>query len=311
MFRFWNDSNRRKADLYIQTHEIIHLMRWLNRNVDTKRVDDKLQFFVFCRANDLPTAPIIAMFDKPGTKQWYCDSSNFPNLDLFVKPINLWCGIGAERLEYISNCNKWKHDDALLNHSELVSYCSQLSRKGPLIIQPRLQNHPSVEHFSNGALCTLRVLTYRLPQKKPRLLLSTWRMPVGLAVVDNFNAGGIAAGVTDTGKLKAAVGKDIRAGTVNCHPDTQAMIEGKQLPYWQKMVDLALLAHERFGEPCFVGWDIALTINGPILLEGNSSWGTNLMQIPNNLPLGETLFGEVFIAADVANSESLIKKFRV
>ena len=122
-------------------------------------------------------------------------------------------------------------------------------------------------------------------------------MPVGMAVVDNFNSGGILAEVSDNGKLGAAVGQDVRVGLVRHHPDTQARIEGEQLPYWQQMVDLALLAHERLGEPCFVGWDVALTINGPILLEGNAKFG-----IHPSPPLGETKYGEVFIAA--ANAAS-------
>ncbi len=78
------------------------------------------------------------------------------------------------------------------------------------------------------------------------------------------------------------------------------------------MVDLALLAHERLGEPCFVGWDVALTINGPILLEGNDKFGVDLAQMPSGQPLGETKYGEIFIAAAVAtNPEMLLKKILV
>ena len=111
-------------------------------------------------------------------------------------------------------------------------------------------------------------------------------MPVGRGEADNFNAGGIAAGVSERSTLGVAVGKDVRAGLFTHHPDTQARIEGVDLPYWQQMVDLALLAHERLGGPCFVGWDIALTIDGPIVLEGNDKFGVDLAQMPQGQPLG-------------------------
>jgi hypothetical protein len=252
------------------------------------------------------------MFDRAGTEQWHGDRANFPKLDLFMKPTNLWCGIGAERWEYVAPRHKWKHDGMSLNHTELVSYCRQSAHTRQLIVQTRLRNHTSIEHFSNGALCTLRVVTYRLPQKRPALLQSCFRMPVGMAVVDNFNAGGILAEVSDNGKLGAAVGRDVRVGLVRHHPDTQARIEGEQLPYWQQMVDLALLAHERLGEPCFVGWDVALTISGPILLEANKIFCMILAQRPYDQPIGETKYTEIFIAAaNATNPEPLLKKILV
>jgi Sugar-transfer associated ATP-grasp len=308
-FRLWEVTNRGKANLYIQRHEIGPLLRWLNRKIDRRQIDDKNCFFVNCQAHNLPTAPIIAMFDQSGVEKWYGNSSSFPHLDLFIKRTDLYCGIDAERWEYVTTSNKWKHGDSMLDHTELVHYCKQRSREACQIVQPRLKNHPSVEHFSQGGLCTLRVVTYRLPQKPPVLLLSAWRMPVGMAAVDNFAAGGLAAGISDTGELGLAVNKDIRAGILTHHPDTRAQITGEQLPCWRQMVDLALLAHERFGEPCFVGWDVAQTTNGLILLEGNTTWCVDLAQMPPyNKPLGETSFNKVF--ATVAEGSAMWERLQ-
>ncbi len=227
----------------------------------------------------------------------------------------MWCGKGIERWEYVATCDNWKHDGVALNHTDLVSYCRQRARKEQLVVQARLRNHPGIEHFSNGALNTLRVVTYRLPQQRPALLLSCLRMPVGEAVVDNFDAGGIAAGVSVTGKLGVAVGKDVKVGFATHHPETQVRIAGEQLPYYKPMVDLALFAHERLSEPCFVGWDVALTISGPILLEGNDKFGVYLAQMSHNQPLGETKYSDVFIAAadvaDAASPEPLMEKFKI
>ena len=311
-FRLWNDLNLRKADQYIGWQEHAVILDWLNRNLDTKMLDNKRSFFEFYHPTDIPTPPIVAEFDRSGREQWYCDSSDFPKADLFIKPTSLYCGKGVERWEHIELCQKWKRADTLLNHSDLVSYCRQLANKYPLLVQPRLRNHPSIAQFSNGALCTLRVVSYHLPNTKPALLQSCFRMPVGMGEADNFNAGGIAAGVSEGGKLGVAVGKDVRAGLFTHHPDTRARIEGVDLPYWQQMVDLALLAHEALGALCFVGWDIALTINGPIVLEGNDKFGVDLAQMPQGQPLGETKYPEIVIAAvNATNPEPLLKKILV
>lgn len=307
-FRLWNDSNLRKADQYIVWPEHAVILDWLNRNHDTKTLDNKISFFEFCHSTDLPTPPIITRFDRSGMEQWYCDSSNFPKVDLVIKPSTLSSGQGVERWEYVEASHKWKRADMLQNHSELLSYCRHRAATHQLIVQPRLRNHPSIEQFSNGALCTLRVISYYLPKTKPALFQSCFRMPVGRGEADNFAAGGIAAGVSERGKLGVAVGDDVRAGLFSRHPDTQARIEGVDLPYWQQMVDLALLAHERLGGPCFVGWDIALTIDGPIVLEGNDKFGVGLAQMPQGQPLGGTKYPEIVIAAvNATNPEPLLK----
>ena len=121
-------------------------------------------------------------------------------------------------------------------------------------------------------------------------------MPVGAAPVDNLSAGGIAAGVSESGHLSSAIGLDVSLGTHSHHPSTKAPILDEQLPQWREMVELALLAHEKFREPYFIGWDIALTDEGPVVVEANSTWGFELVQMPQNQPLGETKFVEVFDA---------------
>jgi hypothetical protein len=290
-FRLW------KADQYIVWQEHAAIFDWLNRDADTKALDNKNTFFEFCQSAGIPTPSVVTRFDRSGMEQWYCESSDFPKVDLIIKPTDLSCGEGVERWDYVEVCHKWKRADTLLNRFELVSYCRQLAKKHRLIVQPRLRNHPSIEPFSNGALCTLRVISYHLPKTRPALFQSCFRMPVGMGEADNFNAGGIAAGVSERGTLGVAVGKDVRAGLFTHHPDTQTRIEDVDLPYWQQMVDLALLTHKRLGGPCFVGWDIALTINGPIVLEGNDKFGVDLAQMPQGQPLGETKYAQIVTAA--------------
>jgi len=56
------------------------------------------------------------------------------------------------------------------------------------------------------------------------------------------------------------------------HPQTGVRVTGRELPDWQSCCDLATRAHVPLSELGFggiMGWDVALTPEGPVLIEGN------------------------------------------
>jgi glutathione synthase/RimK-type ligase-like ATP-grasp enzyme len=83
---------------------------------------------------------------------------------------------------------------------------------------------------------------------------------------------------------------------VPVHPMTGERIEGFQLPFWKESVELALRAHETLPTIALVGWDIALTAEGPVIIEGNSTPGAKSPQITHKKPWGATDFPELYIA---------------
>lgn len=294
-FRLWETENQKRADRYLQDHEIIALLWWLKRRINTDRVDNKALFFEACQQLNIPTASTIAVFNRKNNERWYTEPGCVPNSDIFVKLTDRWCGIGCEAWDYDHERHSWTWDGTTLNERQLLERWREQAKHEELIIQPSLKNHPDVGMFSTRALCTLRVVTYFTTEmSKPKVLCSSWRMPVGAAHIDNFSAGGIAAGVFEDGRLGHAVGMNDFAETITLHPTTNAPILNEQLPSWREMVELALSAHEKFCMPCSIGWDIALVDEGPIVLEGNSTWCGDVMQMLLNRPFGETKFVDIF-----------------
>ena len=57
------------------------------------------------------------------------------------------------------------------------------------------------------------------------------------------------------------------------HPVTGFVAKGTQLPEWDKVLELAKKAAHVVPQVAYVGWDIALTTKGPVLIEGNHCGG--------------------------------------
>ena len=58
----------------------------------------------------------------------------------------------------------------------------------------------------------------------------------------------------------------------------------------------AKVAHRACSNIAFVGWDIAFTNHGPMLLEGNANWSADEYQSLTGEPLGHTQFATVLAA---------------
>lgn len=57
------------------------------------------------------------------------------------------------------------------------------------------------------------------------------------------------------------------------HPVTHFVAKGTQLPRWQEVLELAKKAAYVVPQVAYVGWDIAITDKGPVLIEGNHCGG--------------------------------------
>jgi hypothetical protein len=114
-------------------------------------------------------------------------------------------------------------------------------------------------------------------------------MAHGELIADNFAAGGLAAPVDlARGTLGLARRRARPFVPVEEHPDSGHPIEGTAVPFWNEALDLAIDAHREFRDMASVGWDVAITESGPVLVEGNAIWGVDSAQITHQRPLADT-----------------------
>jgi hypothetical protein len=278
-----------------QAHCFLHryetkqgLFGLLNRG-GSSPLNDKDAFADFCAQHGLPTAELI-LVASAGELQWQEGCSALPPVDLFLKPKRACGGKGAERWDALGADRYRSIGGEELDGAALLQRLRERSLEVPMLVQARLRNHPDLADLSNGALCTARVLTCLDERDEPEVVAAVFRMAIGRNVtVDNIHAGGIAAAVElESGVLGPAsdLGDRAALGWLDVHPDTGAPIAGRTLAGWSEVRALAVAAHRAFRDRTVVGWDIALTPSGAVLVEGNSGPDVDLLQRPMRRGLG-------------------------
>jgi len=260
--------------------------------IDDEVLASKARFERRCGEGGIPVIPTILELDR-GEERWG-DSGyrGLPATDIIVKPDRGLQGRGVRAYEKVSSGYR---DDAGIEREAkaLIDLWKEESRAHPLIVQPRLRNAREVSAWSTGALCSARLVTTHRLDEPPVLLAADFRMPYRDPVSCNFSRGAVAASIDlASGELGAAQSRDIaellRGVAYDRHPETGGRIAGARLPNWDETIKVVLSAHEQFSEFQSIGWDVAITEQGPVLIEGNQDWGNRGSQFLGPTPLGWT-----------------------
>ncbi|MHB1355645.1 MAG: sugar-transfer associated ATP-grasp domain-containing protein [Anaerolineae bacterium] len=155
-----------------------------------------------------------------------------------------------------------------------------LLRKGQDIIEEPIVQHPALQKLYPSSVNTIRVLTI-CSGSQVEIIGTDLKLGTGGMQVDNMSSGGISAPIdTDTGIISGpAASPFVWDPPYQVHPDTREPIPGFQVPHWDSVLELAIRAARVVPTVRSVGWDIAVTSTGAILVEGNDNWGGPFRQL--------------------------------
>lgn len=270
------------------------LYRLLKPNgVELAPLTDKVGFARYAAKRGLQVAPIVAALNKGAVIGTF---DGLPAKDLFVKPTRGRGGSGAELWSYVDGRYR-RRDGMSLDADGLMARFIALSKREPYLIQERLVNTPELADLAQGALATVRMVTAINEQGVAEPIRAVFRMPSRKdSIVDNYHAGGIAAAIDlDTGVLGPAtdMGLAPSVGWVDQHPVSGAQIKGRTMPQWPEMLAFILKAHNLFADRAIIGWDVALTDRGLVIVEGNAASDTDIIQRCHQAPLSETRYPDL------------------
>jgi len=295
-YRLYLRENRRRAGAFLHQERILELLAALHPEQAYPQIWDKRDFFEACARRGLPAIPVLLSFSggqtdpqEPPADLGAGDLCSKPARGFYGSEVKLWRRRTDGRYESDSG--------ALRTTAELLDAFRQASRNQPYVLQPRISNHPALARFSSGALCTVRMHTGRRRDGTIESYLPVLKMPAGTTTVDNFHAGNLAAPVEmKSGRLGFGLHRD-RWGMVTGverHPDTGARIAGFELPHWSALQSLARRAQAELTDAPLAAFDIAITREGPVLVEGNLLFGAEIGQVVHDTPIGESPFAAIY-----------------
>jgi hypothetical protein len=241
----------------------------------------------FPGAAALDTADKLAAFLR--------DASVYP---LFGKPNRMSASVGtASMTRFHAKTDEIEMGDGRrFPTMRLVEELGRYFADGYLL-QERLNPHAEIRAVSGGTLSTVRMMVLDLGEG-PKLLRASWRVPVGEHHADVAWRGNIMAGLDPrTGVCdRAGSGRGLERVSIQNHPDSGRPIVGMTLPDWEAACALAESAAARFPELPLVGWDMALTDKGPVIIELEPDGGDpSVTQVASGVGLLDGPYAE-FIA---------------
>lgn len=257
-------DNAEQLDGYVRRFEDAALNKKINPRGWTRAcvLADKVRFQARCAEAGLPHPRTVALV-RGGRVTLKAEPDG---RDLVVKPADGEGGDGVVILERV------------LDAADLAARLPK-SRES-LVVQDRIQTHPALLGLALDALPTVRIVTMVDEVGAPEVVSATFRFAsVAGARVDNMKAGGLISAVDlPIGTLGLAC-KGYGGGDYATHPVTGATIIGRRLPDWAAAKGLVRRAHaETFADYALIGWDVALTPEGPVLIEGNGKPGVLMPQ---------------------------------
>ena len=280
------ESKRLNTSLNIQKPEYASILR------------NKLSFSLFCDRHGIATPKLLS--HNQGDIFFYDESllkirdqqgviSFFKKVfegtgekKIFIKVLTAKGGMGIYRLTSKNIEQEIKDIEEDLTSTSFIH-------------QQVIVQHPEIDKIHSDCINSIRFITYIDKNGVAHIVSALMRFGSGKRVVDNASAGGFYVAVDmENGVLKEEGHQFMRGGgnKVKKHPDTGYIFKDFKIPYFEDACELVLRA-TRYLPTRWIGWDIAIQPNGPIVIEGNDNPGMLTADIAYGGYLGHPLVKEV------------------
>ena len=274
-------KTKEECDQYVNAMEFVYRRNYLNfeRNPFNSCciLRNKFYFGIYASAIGIKTPENIGFIENGvihSVKEQFKEITLKQLLedcpDSFCKSLN---GENGEDVFHLQ-----KRDNDILMNGNLISpeVFKHTVSKGSFLVQRKIYQHERMNQLYPLSINTIRIVTVRnLKTGVISIWPSMFRMGAGGSHIDNASKGGIVVNINpETGKLSkfGCRYSKFGGGRLDRHPDTGVVFYTFDIPYFEEVKRTALYFHSMLKDIHSIGWDIAITPDGPAYIEGNDDW---------------------------------------
>lgn len=175
------------------------------------------------------------------------------NRTMIVKPFDGMCGKGVEKVVIDDN-------------TDIEKLYNTLKENNQLLVEEYIIQHNEMSRLNPSSVNSLRMFTFCKDGEAHTL--QTILKIGNNGAVDNFYNGGMYTFADDDGVVRIPA-IDLNDDVHEKHPSTGESIIGFKIPMIEeakKLIESAALVHPEVG---YIGWDVAISVKGPLIIEGN------------------------------------------
>ena len=146
-----------------------------------------------------------------------------------------------------------------------------------LFCEDTIKQHKQMSNLNPSSINTIRITTV-LVDGKSYPMYALLRIGTSNANIDNIASGGIYTVLDDNGRILYGCWSDKTLILYKKHPLTNVDLIGFEVPMFKQAIELCNRAALVEPHIRYVGWDIAITPDGPIIVEGNQLPGYDMAQ---------------------------------
>jgi hypothetical protein len=199
---------------------------------------------------------------------------NIAEEKIFVKPAE---GEGGKGLFVFH-----KHDNSHFINSENQKFdekfLSNIMKNKDYIIQDGVAQHPDIAKIYPDSVNTFRIITEN-KNGVVRIICAVLRMGRSHKENDNLSSGGICVNIDmNSGKFGNFAISYI-SEKFSEHPDTHFKFKNEKISQWDKIRVFTIESAGKLPFLTYLGWDIALTPEGPLAIEINRTPALDIMEM--------------------------------
>ncbi|MGN0452840.1 MAG: sugar-transfer associated ATP-grasp domain-containing protein [Ruminococcus sp.] len=249
---------RDKRLTFMTMDDNIQMARRMNQKEAYEVFEDKL---IFCKKfSEFLHRSFVDLNDGFEEFERFCKNKD----EFFAKQPVSFGGLGVKKIS--------------LEGKDIKSLYDELIEEKMYLAEEAIVQHGDMNILCARSVNTIRIVTIVSDSGKPHFIYALIRIGNGKTDVDNVTSGGMYTLLSEDGKITHPCFCDKTVSYYTEHPNTGVPFIGFTVPYFKEALELCFEASLVEPRIRYVGWDIAITPTGPVIVEGNPLPGYDMCQ---------------------------------